>query len=77
MWSDIRGVMNPNPKPYYTRKDLCATLQVSMSSLKRCESSGDLKPTRVSPRIVRYRDVDVEAFLARRKRQNPPDSDKQ
>lgn len=73
--------MNPNPKPYYTRKDLCAALQVSMSSLKRCESSGDLKPTRLSPRIVRYSIVEVEAFLARRRKKqdppkDPPDNDK-
>ena len=65
--------MNPNPK-YYTRKDLCATLQVSMSSLKRCESSGDLKPTRLSPRIVRYHARDVEEFLRRRGKDEPPNS---
>lgn len=70
------GNMNPHPNHYYTRKDLCATLQVSMSSLKRCESSGDLKPTRVSPRIVRYHARDVEDFLERRKRQDPRNPDK-
>lgn len=64
--------MNPHPQSYFTRRDLCAALSVSLSTIKRCEVAGELKATRVGPRIVRYRAQDVDAFLGRRK-SGPPD----
>jgi len=69
--------MNLEPRPYYSRKDLRQAFDVSVSSIKRYEGSGELKATHVGPRIVRYRAADVEAFVARWKRKdNPPDSEK-
>ncbi len=63
--------MNPNPQSFYTRQALCAELLVSLSTLKRYEASGELRPTRVGPRLVRYCAHDVATFLGRRKRDLP------
>jgi predicted DNA-binding transcriptional regulator AlpA len=68
--------MNPNPQPYYTRKNLSAALLISESTIKRNEKTGALKATHLGPRLVRYRAEDVEAFLARRKQQEPPNTGK-
>ena len=66
--------MKPHPQ-YYTRKDLSATLLISMSTIKRQEKAGALKPTRLGPRIVRYRVKDVEEFLKQRRTDNPANED--
>lgn len=69
--------MNLEPRPYYSRKDLRQALDVSVSSIKRYEGSGELKATHVGPRIIRYHAADVEAFLAKWKRKDgSPDPDK-
>lgn len=70
------GMMNPHPRPYFTRKGLSAALLISESTIKRCEKAGVLKATHLGPRIIRYRTEDVEAFLARHKQQEPPNTGK-
>lgn len=70
----MADVMKPHPH-YYTRKDLSATLLISLSTLKRHEKTGALKATHVGPRIVRYRATDVEDFLKRRGTDNPSNED--
>jgi predicted DNA-binding transcriptional regulator AlpA len=65
-------MMNPHPRHYYTRKSLSAALLISESTIKRCEKTGDLKATHLGPRIVRYNARDVEEFLRRRGKNEPP-----
>ena len=60
------AMMNPHPRPYFTRKGLSATLLISESTIKRCEKAGVLKATHLGPRLVRYTHADVEDFLRRR-----------
>ncbi len=68
-------MMNLEPCRYYSRDDLRQALDVSVSSIKRYEASGALKPTRVGPRIIRYHAADIAAFLAYRKNHDQPNAD--
>lgn len=71
----VIGVMNPHQKSYFTRQDLCEALLVSLSTIKRCEATGELKATRLGPRIVRYHAADVQQFLKRWGSGEPPNPD--
>jgi len=55
-----------NPPQLLTRKMLRSQLNVSISSLKRYEQTGQLTRCEIGPRLIRYSPDDVAAFLARR-----------
>jgi len=48
------GDGDPPARRFLDRKQLASRWQISVSTLKRREAAGDLKPTRLGPRTVRY-----------------------
>ena len=48
------------------RKETAARLRISTRTLRRLEVSGEIKATRVTDRVVGYRDSEIEKFLDRR-----------
>ena len=55
-----------NPQQLLTRKMLRSLLNVSISSLKRYEQTGQLTRCEIGLRLIRYSPDDVAAFLARK-----------
>jgi predicted DNA-binding transcriptional regulator AlpA len=43
----------------FDRAALCSRWGVSLSTLKRRETAGGLKPIRIGSRIIRYRESDI------------------
>lgn len=54
------------PRPFYTKRSLCAYLAISPSTLDRLVSAGKLTAHRIGGQ-VRFRPQDVEEFLAERR----------
>lgn len=50
---------NHRSDPLFDRPAVCNRWGVSMSTLKRREAAGDLKPIRIGSRIIRYRESDI------------------
>ena len=48
------GDSEPPARRFLDRKQLASRWQSSISTLKRREAAGELKPTRLGPRTVRY-----------------------
>jgi len=46
-----------------TRREACALLKVSLSTLERWERSSRLTPVRLSPGVIRYRRSDIDQLL--------------
>lgn len=57
--------------PLLTAEEAWAYLTCSESTLKRLRRAGDIQPIRISQRIVRYRQSELDGYLDRRSR--PPD----
>jgi excisionase family DNA binding protein len=45
------------------RRQAAGYLGISVATLDRLASTGSLLPVRISPRIVRYRATDLDAYL--------------
>ncbi len=58
----IENTPNLRKDPLFDRPALCCRWGCSLSTLKRKESGGGLKPIRIGKRIIRYRESDILAF---------------
>lgn len=60
----------PKPKPepdasqtrLFSRRSLCERWEVSIDFLRRLEELGELHPVLLSPRALRYRETEIEAY---------------
>ena len=59
--------MPPSPKErdLLTRKQVAELLEISITTLKRWEKKGLLRPVHIGPKLIRYRAVDVAALIKR------------
>ena len=55
--------MSDNLKLVYTRKEAAVALGVSLMTLVRQIDEGRIKVLRLSPRCIRIRKTEIEAFL--------------
>lgn len=59
---------NTNPPPqsqqqlFVSRRQLCARWGVSIDFLRQLEESRELTPIKLSPRCLRYKIAEIEAF---------------
>lgn len=49
--------------PLWTRKQVAKTLQLCVHSVARYTRRGELPCVKINPRVVRYKQQDVQAFI--------------
>lgn len=52
----------PDQQLFVSRRQLCARWGVSIDFLRQLEESRELTPVKLSPRCLRYKIAEVEAF---------------
>ena len=59
----MANIESPVPDQLLRRRDLKRLLDVDVSTIRRWEEWGILRPLRFGPRTIRYRRADVEEAL--------------
>jgi predicted DNA-binding transcriptional regulator AlpA len=68
--ADVEQLPNREPadvrSPLFTPKQAAAYLSVGLSTLYQIVSTDDLVPVRLSPKIIRYHQADLDQYIADR-----------